>query len=359
MKRTLVSMALLPWSARALAAAVAQPSSGVAAFERATGLTLLHLSDAVAVVDKPEGLRSVPAYGPTDALLADYAARRDAGEADLAEKFERPTRRDRWIAVARDLEALPPALRRRWESLPRTRNRFLKFCAGPAGGRLDETQSEAAWLSLKEAVAAKEVEEGMEESDSVLRRVQREAGFPDACPVHRLDYATSGCLAVALTPEAAGDLSAQWRARTVSKAYEAVVAGAVARDSGAIDLPLKRVDAPKRKGLPSRVVVAADGKASRSSYAVLSRGRVSSVLELEPHTGRLHQLRAHCAALGHPILGDWLYGDGTTSPRLCLHASRLAFDDPATNARVHVNSRAAWDASAVDGGGAPVLRYSS
>jgi hypothetical protein len=175
------------------------------AFERATGLRVLHMSPAVVVVDKPTGLRSVPAYGPTRALLADFARRQAAGEADLQEKFERPTRRDRWCGVARDLDGLAPELRRRWDSLPRTKSKFIKFCGGPAGGRLDEDEAEDAWQLLRAAVAQREAEEGMEESDSVLRRVQREAGFPEACPVHRLDYATSGCLAVALTQEGASD----------------------------------------------------------------------------------------------------------------------------------------------------------
>ncbi len=70
---------------------------------------------------------------------------------------------------------------------------------------MDEDEAEDAWQLLRAAVAQREAEEGMEESDSVLRRVQREAGFPEACPVHRLDYATSGCLAVALTQEGASD----------------------------------------------------------------------------------------------------------------------------------------------------------
>ena len=83
---------------------------------------------------------------------------------------------------------------------------------------LDE--AEDAWQLLRAAVAQRELEEGMEESDSVLRRVQREAGFPEACPVHRLDYATSGCLAVALTQEGASDTV--WK----SKFY-----GAFRRDS--------------------------------------------------------------------------------------------------------------------------------
>ena len=77
------------------------------AFERATGLRVLHMSPAVVVVDKPTGLRSVPAYGPTRALLADFARRQAAGEADLQAKFERPTRRDRWCVTQCDFRTCP------------------------------------------------------------------------------------------------------------------------------------------------------------------------------------------------------------------------------------------------------------
>ena len=77
------------------------------AFERATGLRVLHMSPAVVVVDKTTGLRSVPAYGPTRALLADFARRQAAGEADLQEKFERPTRRDRWCVTQCDFRTFP------------------------------------------------------------------------------------------------------------------------------------------------------------------------------------------------------------------------------------------------------------
>lgn len=298
------------------------------AFERATGLRVLHMSPAVVVVDKPTGLRSVPAYGPTRALLAEYARRKDAGEADLEEKFERPTRRDRWNGVARDLDGLAPELRKRWDSLPRTKSKFVKFCGGPAGGRLNTNEAEDAWQLLRDAVAQRELDEGMEESDSVLRRVQREAGFPEACPVHRLDYATSGCLAVALTHAGASDLSLQWRERKVDKTYEAVVSGVVAADEGLIDWALLRIDAEHRSGDPSRVECVDDdvpgAKLSRSSYKVLERTDTTTRLDLIPHTGRLHQLRAHCKSLGHPIVGDWLYGEVLTQRESELQLEAVA-----------------------------------
>ena len=76
----------------------------------------------------------------------------------------------------------------------------------------------------------------------------------------------------------------------------------------------------------------------------MARSDRATILDLTPHTGRLHQLRAHCKALGHPIVGDWLYGEGDAN-RLCLHASRLAFDDPALGERVRVASAASWELS--------------
>ena len=112
MKHLLTMLALQQTAAVVLKrAAAATPQ----AFERATGLRVLHMSPAVVVVDKPTGLRSVPAYGPTRALLADFARRRAAGEADLQAKFERPTRRDRWfvLSVISELFRAPPRRPRR------------------------------------------------------------------------------------------------------------------------------------------------------------------------------------------------------------------------------------------------------
>ena len=213
MKHLLTMLALQHTAAVVLKrAAAATPQ----AFERATGLRVLHLSPAVVVVDKPTGLRSVPAYGPTRALLADLrGARRRAKRtcrpsssgrrggtggaawAGRGANFSAP-RFDGLVVASARWRGGSEGSRRWLAGLPRTKSKFIKFCGGPAGGRLNLDEAEDAWQLLRAAVAQREAEEGMEESDSVLRRVQREAGFPEACPVHRLDYATSGCLAVAL-----------------------------------------------------------------------------------------------------------------------------------------------------------------
>lgn len=319
--------------------------ASAARFESITQLTVLAMSDDVVVLDKPRGLRSVPAFGPTAALRAEYETRKAAGEGDLAEKFERLSRRDRWARAAASSPAVPEALRSRAAvGLPRTRTKFLRFATGSAGGFLDDAAAAGAWDAVLAATEALEAADGLEESDSVLKRCK--AFTAEARPVHRLDAATAGCLAVALSGKGAAHLSAQWRRRRVSKEYEALVAGSPAADAGDVDLPLLRVRAVRRSGDPSRMVVDADGLASSSSYEVLERSEEAARLRLVPHTGRLHQLRAHCAGIGHPILGDGLYGDEASAPHLCLHATRLSFEDPATGSPLAAVSPSTFAAGA-------------
>ncbi len=160
--------------------------------------------------------------------------------------------------------------------------------------------------------------------DSALSRARRD--HDPVYDVHRLDMDTSGVLVLALRRKAEAALKAQFEARTVAKRYLARVAGQPA-EHGEIDLPLTRVG-----GLPPRNVVDHDrGKPARTRWRVLRRDADSAVLELEPLTGRSHQLRVHLAAIGHPILGDRLYAPPelvTAAPRLMLHAWSLALDHP-------------------------------
>lgn len=150
--------------------------------------------------------------------------------------------------------------------------------------------------------------------------------FPDALVVHRLDMATSGLMVFARGAEIQRKLSQMFRERAVSKRYIAVVSGPLERTEGVIDLPLIG-DWPNR---PRQMVDHASGKPSLTRYRLLSKEGDTSRVELEPVTGRTHQLRVHLAALGHPILGDALYGDAASSPRLLLHASSLSFAHPLT-----------------------------
>jgi len=166
----------------------------------------------------------------------------------------------------------------------------------------------------------------------------REAGVSGPITVHRLDMDTSGVLLVALDAERQRALSMQFEARTVGKRYVAVVAGAVERESGVFDAPM-RLDVPNR---PRQIVDREQGKPALTEYRVVGRVGDSTRLELVPVTGRTHQLRVHCAHAGHAILGDPLYGDAGSAPRLMLHAERLVFTDPATGERIAVESAAGF-----------------
>ena len=171
---------------------------------------------------------------------------------------------------------------------------------------------------------------GPERADCLVARVQRE--YPDALTVHRLDMSTSGLLLLARGPEVHRELSKYFRERVVDKEYVAVVAGLLANDSGEVDLPMI-VDWPNR---PRQKIDFEIGKPSLTRYRVLARDEAARTtrVALEPVTGRSHQLRVHMASLGHPILGDELYGDESSAPRLLLHAAKLGFVHPSTAERM-------------------------
>ena len=162
-------------------------------------------------------------------------------------------------------------------------------------------------------------------SDCAAARVQ--AMFADARVVHRLDQATSGLLVFARSADAQRALNLAFAERRVGKRYVAVVGGLIAGEQGCIDLPLAS-DWPNR---PRQIVDAARGKPSLTHWRVLARDRAQGCtrLELEPLTGRSHQLRVHLQALGHPIVGDALYAPrAPAAPRLLLHACALVLPHP-------------------------------
>jgi tRNA pseudouridine32 synthase/23S rRNA pseudouridine746 synthase len=175
---------------------------------------------------------------------------------------------------------------------------------------------------------------GPDKQDCLIHRVQAE--FPDARSVHRLDMSTSGLLLIARGPEMQRELSRLFEQRKVSKRYIAVVAGQLEAAVGEINLPLI-CDWPNR---PRQKVDFAIGKPSQTRYRLLAfdpRSACSRV-ELEPITGRSHQLRVHLAECGHPILGDELYGVETSAPRLLLHATQLGFTLPGSDQFRHFES---------------------
>ena len=142
---------------------------------------------------------------------------------------------------------------------------------------------------------------------------------------HRLDRDTSGCLVLGRTREAAKQLGQLFADGRIEKLYWAVVEGGPETDEGRIALPLKKQDAARHRW---RMMAAEDGQDAVTDYRVLGRGAGRAWLALHPLTGRTHQIRVHCAALGFPVAGDWIYGKAPEPRRpagaaLFLHARSL------------------------------------
>lgn len=169
---------------------------------------------------------------------------------------------------------------------------------------------------------------GEDKQDCLITRVQEH--YPDALTAHRLDMSTSGLLLLARGEAMQRELFRLFRERAVSKRYLATVDGLMAQDFGEIDLPMI-CDWPNR---PRQIVDHQIGKPSLTRYRVIERQPATHTtrVELEPITGRSHQLRVHLASLGHPILGDELYAGAAAerAPRLLLHAAEISFIHPLT-----------------------------
>lgn len=169
--------------------------------------------------------------------------------------------------------------------------------------------------------------------------------------VHRLDRATSGVLVFARTDAALQALQDQFRARTVDKRYLALVSGVPREDALRLDAPI----GPVAGTVDRQGVDHADGKDALTEVRVLGRAADHALVECHLHTGRRHQIRVHLAEAGHPVVGDDLYGTkqqrplprrAPAPPRLCLHAWRLAFDEPGGGARVSYEARVPRDIGA-------------
>ncbi len=145
--------------------------------------------------------------------------------------------------------------------------------------------------------------------------------------VHRLDKGTSGLLVVAKNNVAHLALAKQFAKHSIKRKYTALVKGKMEFDENIIELPIGR-HPYKRKNMS--VGCGKKTKYAKTYYHTLKRGEDFSLLELEPFTGRTHQLRVHLAFLGHPILGDTKYGKNNEFSRLALHAKYIGFVHPRT-----------------------------
>jgi 23S rRNA pseudouridine1911/1915/1917 synthase len=156
--------------------------------------------------------------------------------------------------------------------------------------------------------------------------------------VHRLDRYTSGVLLVARTDAAHRSLSEQFAARRVRKTYLALVHGVVKADQGRIEKPIAR-DPVRRIRMTARL---AEGRQAWSEYLVLRRFANLTLLEVRIGTGRTHQIRVHLASIGHPVVGDRLYGAPAEVPgrpplgRYFLHAASIRFEQPSSGQSVEV-----------------------
>lgn len=167
--------------------------------------------------------------------------------------------------------------------------------------------------------------------ESIIRAMHPELSC--SIMVHRLDQDTSGLMVVARSAEAHRELQRQFACRETEKIYVADVEGVISPESGEINLPLS----PDYLNRPRQRIDRERGKEARTIYNVLSSDGTTTRLELQPLTGRSHQLRIHCASaegLSAPIVGDKLYGH-SDSPRLHLHAQQLTFTHPKSGERLH------------------------
>jgi len=178
---------------------------------------------------------------------------------------------------------------------------------------------------------------GEDKMDSLATRVQAE--YADALVAHRLDRDTSGVLLFPRGADMHRRISRMFEQREMQKSYVAVVIGRLEPEQGEVNLPLI-VDWPNR---PRHMVDAVNGKSAHTRYKLVSYDAATNTsrVALEPVTGRTHQLRVHMSAIGHPIVGDTLYGgnaDGRAA-RLLLHAYTLDFKHPASGKILNLVSR--------------------
>lgn len=155
--------------------------------------------------------------------------------------------------------------------------------------------------------------------------------------IHRIDKDTSGLLIVAKNDYAHQFLSAQLSDRSLSRVYEAIACGSIRNDSGTIDKPIGRNPKDRLK----MAVTDKNSKPAVTCWSVLARYRGYTHIQCKLKTGRTHQIRVHLSSIGHPLLGDALYGAKSPDKGLegqCLHAKRLTFIHPHSNKQITVET---------------------
>lgn len=155
--------------------------------------------------------------------------------------------------------------------------------------------------------------------------------------VHRLDRDTSGLLIAAKNDAAHRALAAQLADHSLSRVYEAVVHGSFRADAGTVDAPIGRHPVDRKR----MAVTAKNGRPARTHWEVVARYRGYAHIRCVLETGRTHQIRVHMAHIGHPLLGDMVYGPGKPEKGLegqCLHARELQFIHPRTGERVRLKT---------------------
>lgn len=174
---------------------------------------------------------------------------------------------------------------------------------------------------------------GPDKQDCLINRLIAQ-GYSSALIVHRLDFATSGIMVVALSKPIHKALSILFQNRAVTKSYQAIIWGKLIAQQGCVDQPL-RCDWDNR---PLQIVDYQWGKAALTHWKTTEQLPLATRVMLYPETGRSHQLRVHMQWIGHPICGDRFYATGAAidySPRLCLHAQTLGFIHPVSQKSMH------------------------
>ena len=175
---------------------------------------------------------------------------------------------------------------------------------------------------------------GEDKKDCILIRIQEE--FPNTLLVHRLDMDTSGLMVFARSLEAQSKLSMQFAERLIKKRYIALLEGELAEDQGEVQLPIRK---DMSQSLPPRHIVDHQhGKPAHTKWSVIECKNNRTRVYLYPLTGRSHQLRVHMCEIGHPIVGDPIYGE--VDERLMLHAESIVFKHPIDGCMIELESPA-------------------